>query len=256
MMDAFDSFFSRIKALVLFCSAALLCPHVSWGQFSRRVIVTYEKKENNKLKLQGVKDDSWKKYALARLPATYSTFFTLYIDGDKAAYFFDKEQGLEQSYLRRQIANQNNVWTDFSGGQQVAQKQIYETLFLVEDTLPRFSWKIHAETREIAGYMCRKATTVLDDSLVVVAFYTDQIMQSSGPESFGGLPGTILGLAIPRLYATWFATKVELSASPEEKFVPASKGKVVDRKALKKNLEAITKSWKEEGRELMWWSSI
>ena len=41
-----------------------------------------------------------------------------------------------------------------------------------------------------------------------------------GPELFTGLPGMILGLAIPRYYTTWFATKVELADIDETKIVP------------------------------------
>ena len=48
------------------------------------------------------------------------------------------------------------------------------------------------------------------DSIVVIAFYTDEILTSGGPESFNGLPGMIMGLAIPRLHTTWYATKLAL----------------------------------------------
>jgi GLPGLI family protein len=74
----------------------------------------------------------------------------------------------------------------------------------------KIDWKITNEPRTIAGFECRKAVARIFDSVVVIAFYTDEIMPSSGPESFGGLPGMILGLAIPRLHTTWYATKLEL----------------------------------------------
>ncbi len=47
------------------------------------------------------------------------------------------------------------------------------------------------------------------DSIYVVAFYTDEILTTGGPESFTGLPGMILGIAIPHEHVSWFATKVE-----------------------------------------------
>jgi GLPGLI family protein len=81
---------------------------------------------------------------------------------------------------------------------------------LVADSTIKIDWKITSEPRTIAGFECRKAVARIFDSVVVIAFYTDEIIPSSGPESFGGLPGMILGLAIPRLHTTWYATKLEL----------------------------------------------
>jgi hypothetical protein len=62
------------------------------------------------------------------------------------------------------------------------------------------------------------------DSVVVIAFYTDEIIPTSGPESFGGLPGMILGLAIPRLHTTWYATKLEVMDNPGA-IIPPKTGK-------------------------------
>ncbi len=80
------------------------------------------------------------------------------------------------------------------------------------------------EIRQIAGYECRKALTIINDSVYVVAFYTDKILLKGGPEGFNGLPGMIMGMAIPRLQTTWFATKVEPTPfDPKELQVPAGK---------------------------------
>jgi GLPGLI family protein len=79
---------------------------------------------------------------------------------------------------------------------------------------------------------------------VVVAFYTDEIVPSTGPESFGGLPGTILELAIPRLYTTWTATKFEnLTASDERNMIPPSKGKKANEKELAQQIKDGIKNW-------------
>ena len=59
------------------------------------------------------------------------------------------------------------------------------------------------------------------DSVYVIAFYTDQITTTGGPESFNGLPGMILGVAIPRINTTWFATKLELvEVKPQDLIAP------------------------------------
>ena len=91
----------------------------------------------------------------------------------------------------------------------MSQKTVFEQTFLVEDTLRRIKWKITDETRPIAGFNCRRANALIMDSICVVAFYTDEILTTGGPESFSGLPGMILGIALPHEHITWFATKVE-----------------------------------------------
>jgi GLPGLI family protein len=48
----------------------------------------------------------------------------------------------------------------------------------------------------IAGFNCRRANAMIMDSIYVVAFYTDEILTTGGPESFSGLPGMILGVAL------------------------------------------------------------
>lgn len=85
-----------------------------------------------------------------------------------------------------------------------------ERIAIVDSTL-QIKWKITNEYREIAGYACRRANGLVMDSIYVVAFYTDQIPVTGGPSAFNGLPGMILGLAVPELHYNMFATKVELS---------------------------------------------
>jgi GLPGLI family protein len=54
----------------------------------------------------------------------------------------------------------------------------------------KIEWKLSPnETREFAGFMCRKATGVIFDSVYVFAFYTDEITVSGGPMGLHGLPG-------------------------------------------------------------------
>jgi len=94
-------------------------------------------------------------------------------------------------------------------GQSVSQKSVYEDTYLISDCIRSIQWRITNETREIAGYLCRRAKALVLDSIYVVAFYTDQKPVSDGPESFTGLPGMILGLALPNENVTYFATKIE-----------------------------------------------
>ena len=107
-------------------------------------------------------------------------------------------------------------------------------------------WKIENETRKIAGWECRKAVGRIYDSVYVVAFYCPEIIPQGGPELFSGLPGMILGLAIPRYYTTWFATKIELANIDESKIAAPDpkKGKQYSKKEL---AEIVFKKYKQAG---------
>lgn len=79
----------------------------------------------------------------------------------------------------------------------------------IEDELLDVKWKLTNEYRSIAGYDCRRANGLTLDSVYVVAFFTDQIPTSAGPGTLHGLPGMILGLAVPEQHYNIYATKVE-----------------------------------------------
>jgi hypothetical protein len=55
----------------------------------------------------------------------------------------------------------------------------------------------------------------------------------------------ILGMGIPRIHATWFATKVEVTNVNMNVVTPATKGKKVTTKAMTESLEKVFKSWGE-----------
>ena len=105
----------------------------------------------------------------------------------------------------------NTVYTNLKDQMSITRKSLFGDVFLVNDTIRMINWKITGESREIAGFSCRRANAIIMDSIYVVAFYTDQIVPKAGPESFTGLPGMILGIALPSEHITWFATRVSLT---------------------------------------------
>jgi GLPGLI family protein len=83
------------------------------------------------------------------------------------------------------------------------------------------------------------------DSIYVVAFYSDKILFPGGPESFTGLPGMILGIAIPRLHTTWFATTVTPGEVKEEELKSPTRGKKITEKEYQELVEVIKLKMKE-----------
>jgi GLPGLI family protein len=121
----------------------------------------------------------------------------------------------------------NTIYNDMTSHLTTIQKNIYGSQFLLKDTTRKIKWKITGETRDIAGYTCRRANGVISDSIYVVAFYTDKIRVGSGPESFNGLPGIILGVVLPHENVTWYATKITDMAIAPATIIPPKKGKVL-----------------------------
>jgi GLPGLI family protein len=111
--------------------------------------------------------------------------------------------------------NTNELYTDFSKKARVIRKPIGGEDFILKDTIPHLNWKIMHDVRQIAGYECRKAIAVINDSVTVVAFYSEEILLKGGPEGFTGLPGMILGLAIPR-YKTFLSLTLFLLQKAKE----------------------------------------
>lgn len=142
----------------------------------------------------------------------------------------------------------NTIYSDLNTQQKVTRKQVFEETFLVRDSTRKINWKITSETRDIAGYTCRRANAIVMDSIYVVAFYTDQIPVSGGPESFSGLPGMILGIALPHDNVTWFAKTVTDKTVENNIIIPPVKGKATDNKGLTATLNSALKEWGDDAK--------
>ena len=141
------------------------------------------------------------------------------------------------------VKQNNTTFSDFNTHTLISQKSVFEETFLVKDSTKKIRWKITDETRDIAGFTCRRANALILDTVYVVAFYTDKIPVSGGPESFNGLPGMILGVALPHENITWFATKVtDITVEPKA-LTPPKKGKPVNFKQLHDILMGAMKDW-------------
>lgn len=135
-----------------------------------------------------------------------------------------------------QPAENNIVYTELNSKQYQSKKTIFEERFTVQDLLPKISWKITNEKRSIAGFDCRRANAIILDSVYVVAFYTDNIPVSSGPELFNGLPGMILGVSIPHFHINWFATKVSYKTFSDDDLKRQQESQSVKADELKNRL--------------------
>ncbi|MHA4810608.1 GLPGLI family protein [Flavitalea flava] len=209
--------------------------------------IEFEKKINLYAQLDD--DNTWTDFAKKTMPNFKTTYFNLLFTRNKTLYKPGRE-GSERSnnFWEQPVAEENVVFTDLEKQKSSTQKKLFDQLFLVQDSLRTIRWKITNETRTIAGFTCRRANAIIMDSIYVVAFYTEEILTTGGPESFTGLPGMILGVALPHQHLTWFATKVQTVSVAENEIIAPLKGKKVNNQSLKQTLDESLKEWGKNGK--------
>jgi GLPGLI family protein len=244
------------QLLSIFCLSICILAN-SQTQFITKGRIEYERKLNQfKPFEENESDNEWMKELMKTMPRLVTDVYELRFNETKSIYKLAKENTDNKYMWGTKPSETDNVVNDLAGNSVTAQREIFENTYVIKDSLRNLEWKITSETREIAGFECKKAVTKICDSVVVVAFYTDQISVSAGPESFGGLPGMILGLAIPRLYTTWFATKLELIEPTAAQLSPTQKGKKVNWNQLYTELKKGMKEWGKEGHRRIWTASL
>ncbi|HEX7902600.1 MAG TPA: GLPGLI family protein [Chitinophagaceae bacterium] len=212
--------------------------------FITRGKIEFEIKRNNK-KIYSETDRANNPY-LASLPEFDISYRDLLFSWNQSVYQPARKGSTPSRYI-----NENSVYSDLDNQRVVKKIQNMGEYYVYEDSVKKIKWKIENETRKIAGWECRKAIGRIYDSVYVVAFYCPEIVPQGGPEMFSGLPGMILGLAIPRYYTTWFATKIELASIDESKIGPpvVKKSKTYSKREL---AEIYFKRYKDAG----WWKDI
>jgi GLPGLI family protein len=242
-----------IKQFIFVAVAALVTISVSAQErFFSTIKVEYEKTTAVRQLMKDLQEgNSWFEQNKDRYPVSMLNYYEFTGDTSRSIYQPGKDVPIDPRVWYRPVGDKNIVYNDYSRGVSISQKPVFEETFLVEDTLLKIKWKITGDLRNIAGYDCRKAVGVLNDSIAIFAFYTEELLVNGGPEGIQGLPGMILGMGIPRLHATWFATKVEVFDVKMNKVTPATKGKKSSRASMMKALEPISKDWGTYGSKML-----
>lgn len=197
--------------------------------FHNAVKIEFEKTVYVKQQYKDLHPD-WYEQFKSQFPEKMVNYYEFIGDTTRSLFKESKETPVNPRSWYQPVADKNIVYNDFKTARTITQKPVFEETFLVEDSLLNIRWKLTADTRTIAGYDCRKAIGFIDDTIAVFAFYTDELLVNGGPEGIHGLPGMILGVGVPRLHTTWFATKVEVNEVNMNTLKPASKGKKLHEK--------------------------
>jgi GLPGLI family protein len=223
----------------------------SQTQFYPAVKIEFEKVVYVK-QLYKSMEPEWYEMIKDRLPETTVSYFDFIGDTTRSIYKPGRDVPMDTRKFNMSFADKNVVYNDYKSKSTVTQKPVFEETFLVQDSLTKIKWKLTADTRTIAGFDCRKAIGFIDDTIAVFAFYTDEILINGGPESANGLPGMILGLGMPRIHTTWFATKVDINDVNMKPVVPATKGKKVNRQTMIQSIDKVLKNWGSYGKNMVW----
>jgi GLPGLI family protein len=245
----------RYLLAIIFIS--ILTAGFSQQKFIQSGKITYERKLGQFTLMESIQQDGenmfWEEMKKV-LPRIVTDSYVLDFNPDASVYRLEKEN-TDNKYFLSSLKPMDQAYTvqDFSSQILTMKTAVFESKYLVKDSLTKYQWKITGEVRQIAGFDCKKAITKIADSVVVVAFYTDEILVKGGPESFNGLPGMIMGIAIPRLSLTLFATKIELNNAGTPLNVPIEKKpNYVRRKDVLGEVATGTKQWGKQSNVLQW----
>lgn len=226
-------------------------------QFISTGAIEFEVRTNNHRALGD--EGMWAQMFKDKIPQFSTTYYQYTFNDNKSVYKFDRFD--EKSKLPRGFGMNNpedEVWyNDYTTGNFSNYRYILGDNYLLSGALLNIEWKLTpTETREIAGFNCRKATGIIFDSVYVFAFYTDEITISGGPMGISGLPGMILGITIPRMFTSYIATRLQVAGVDVRKITPPTKGKKKEFDAIRKDVEKATKDWGKYGQQALWTMSL
>lgn len=235
---------------LLFIAAILSQICSSAQQFINSGMIEYEVRINNhRMFGDGLFAEAFKD----KMPNFSTTYYNLTFDKNKTIYKFDRLNEKDKLPWGSNNAEENIWYSDFTTDTRINQKFVFDNTYLLSDSLMKIEWKlVPNESRDIAGFNCRKAQAIIFDSVYVFAFYTDEITVSGGPMGIHGLPGMILGITIPRMFTSWIATKLIVSGVNTNIITPPSNGKKKEAKELRQSIEKVAKDWGTWGQQSIW----
>jgi len=169
----------------------------------------------------------------AMVPQFRTTKFELSFADNKSLYkaaeeepdLADQQQG--GGIVMKFSGSDNIFYKDLTTQTSIEKRNLMEKEFIVEDSIRNISWKLaDGETKTIAGHSCKKATGKSPMGADIVAWYAEDILLSSGPAQFGGLPGLILAMDVNNSEFVYTATIISKDVKKSELKAP-TKGKKV-----------------------------
>jgi GLPGLI family protein len=178
--------------------------------------VTYERTAQMQIQVAGNDRDAISQM----LPKSMTDKFELSFGNNRSLWRHAEEEVQNNDFnnngmqIRMMGAGNDDIsFCDFAAGQKVEQREFFDKKFIVTDSIKQLNWKIGGDTKIILGHVCQKATAArtgkrtqmtmengnmerkeINDTTLIVAWFTTDIPVPAGPEVQGQLPGLILAL--------------------------------------------------------------
>jgi GLPGLI family protein len=229
---------------IISCFLIILVSNVANGQpkFISSGKIVFERKLDLSKEMQG---RPWLSVNMDRsqMPKYYTTVHNLYFTPKETMFKRDPADIEKSVYYNSDRSADDLIYTNLANGIFAKKLAFFDENFFLADSLRKLEWEMTNETRSIAGFECHKATTIILDSVYVIAFYSDEILPAGGPLSYHDLPGMILGLVIPRMNLTFFATKLELTEPTREQLNPPSSTQFFNYESFKELIKKTTQKF-------------
>lgn len=197
----------------------LLClPIVVQAQMTSGRVV-FERKVNLEKRFKGMEKRPWMRGDMKK--PKIDEFELIFNDSSALFRPIPKDVPDEREWMTMQ----NTTYQNLNSGIRKQEFSFWGTKVLLKDTLRKRTWRMTESKRNIAGYDCRQAVWMANDSTNIYAWYAEELIPSVGPETFNGLPGVILGLAIEDGGVVYFAKEVEAVNPVIESEIPKGKKK-------------------------------
>lgn len=211
--------------------------------------IRYEEKRKIEIKLEGESAQ----YA-EMLPKEQIEQKILYFSPDESVYHEDsdkqKNETIEQetagTMVHYQIyQNDDKVYRNLKENKKIEQRDFMSRMFLIESDAGKTEWKLTGGQKTVLNFPCQEAVRE-EDGKKIRAWFTPAIPVSTGPRSYGNLPGMILSVDVNDGEQTITATSVELASVDKEQLAKPKKGKKVTEAEYKK---IVDEKMKETGAE-------
>lgn len=236
---------------IFFSLFVLISLNVSAQTFVDHGMIEFEVRVNNH---RAFGDGIFGQMFKDKMPQFSTSYYQLTFNDNKAVYKFNRLNEKDKLPWRNSWSDEDNIWfSDYDNSTFTNQKSVFGDIYLLNDSLMNIQWRmVPSETREIAGFICRKAQAVIFDSVYVFAFYTDEITVPGGPMGIHGLPGMILGITIPRMFTSWVANKVEVNGVNTSIVAAPKNGKKKKAADLIQNVKKVSADWGSYGQQVVW----
>ena len=167
---------------ILLSTLLLLAFGVNAQVTSGRIV--YERKTNLK---KMFKDNQRIKQFLTDDMKTRIENFELYFTDSRSVFLPIESDQPAQGFMKY-LTSHNKVYRDMNEGSKLSIMDMWGQETYLKDTLTERTWKITENKRMFDGYLCRKAFFNMNDTTRIYAWFSPDIVPTTGPEGFGGLP--------------------------------------------------------------------